>query len=118
MLPLSSRRSTRVPLVLKLTLDAGNSTRFARTLRHCADLPRPRLLINCAHLPCLCTHGVAHLASSLLLLHQSGAKVMLRHVSPTLHRYLRLLRLDTVFRITPAAQPQPAAVECWSSAAA
>jgi anti-sigma B factor antagonist len=67
----------------------------------CATMRRPRLLIDCGSLPCLRTHGVAHLASYLLLLHQTGAKLRLYNVSPSLHYMLYLLRLDTVFRVYP-----------------
>lgn len=116
MLPLSSRHFTLTPPLVKLTIDPSNPERFARTLSRCATLRHPRLLINCTYLPCLRTHGVAHLVSSLLLLHQSSAKVLLHHVSPALHRYLHLLRLDGVFRIIPVAQ-QPGAAVWWTKAA-
>jgi anti-anti-sigma regulatory factor len=101
MQPLASRPTTLTPPLVKLYIDPSNPTLFARTHIRCAAMRRPRLLIDCAYLPCLRTHGVAHLASHLLLLHQTGAKVLLRNVSPSLLRTLRLLRLDAVFRVYP-----------------
>ncbi len=100
---LASRPATLTPPLVKLRIDPSNPVRSARTLARCAAMRRPRLLIDCGHLPCLRTHGVAHLVSHLLLLHQAGAKLLLHNVSPSLHHLLRLLRLDTVFRVYPAA---------------
>ena len=98
----SSRHMTWVPRAVTLTIDPSNPERFARTLVRCATRRWPRLRINCEHLPCLHTHGVAHFVSHVLLLHQGGAKIQLYNVSPTLFRMLHLLRLDTVFRVYPA----------------
>ena len=95
----SAHHRTWAPRLIRLNFDPTNPTRFARTLTRCAALSRPRLLINCEHLVCLRTHGVAHFVSHLLLLHHSGATVILYNVSPALFRLLHLLRLDTVLRV-------------------
>ncbi|SMB98612.1 hypothetical protein SAMN00120144_3823 [Hymenobacter roseosalivarius DSM 11622] len=68
---------TWVPRLIKMTIDPSKPERFGRTLVRVGTMRRPRLLINCEHLLCLKMHGVAHLASHLLLLHQGGAKIQL-----------------------------------------
>lgn len=113
----SSRHMTWIPRAVNLKIDPSNSTQFGRTLVRVATMREPRLFVNCEHLACLRTHGVAHLASQLLLLHHGGAKMHLYNVSPTLFRALHLLRLDTVFEVVKPSSKRSDEASRWTATA-
>lgn len=68
----------------------------------------PCLLIDCRHVACLRTLGLAHFANQLLLIRRTGAGICLLHPDATLSRALHLLRLDTLFEL-PGAPTSAAA---------
>ena len=113
----SSQHMTWIHRAVKLTIDPSNPTQFGRALVRVATMREPRLHVDCEHLACLRTHGVAHLASQLLLLHQGGGKVQLYNVSPTLFRVLHLLRLDTVFEVLKPSNKRSDEASRWTATA-
>ncbi|SHK66821.1 STAS domain-containing protein [Hymenobacter psychrotolerans] len=91
--------------IYTVDVNLTDPVQLARRLSSAAtdDNGRPCLLIDCQRLGCLRTRGVSFLVSQLLLTRAAGADVLLYHVGPVLERALRLLHLDQLFQLWPAA---------------
>ncbi|WP_262712966.1 STAS domain-containing protein [Hymenobacter elongatus] len=87
------------PYLIRVNFDEIKPIELARMLLRHSHVRHPRLLIDCQHLRCLRTRGVAYFVSQLLTLRSSGATILLSNVDARLHRTLRLLRLDVLFQV-------------------
>lgn len=86
------------PALLPVDLAAVDAGQLVYTLRPPGPgQPPAQLLVDCGALPYQRTLGVCFLVSQLLVLHQSGARVWLRNVSPVLRHCLQLLQLNAFF---------------------
>jgi len=94
-LPTSGSASPITPL----DLDAVDAVQLARRLRQQPGEARPQYFIDCSALVCQRTLGVSHVVSQLLVLHQAGAGIWLRHVNASLRHCLQLLQLSQLFHV-------------------
>ncbi|TGE08132.1 STAS domain-containing protein [Hymenobacter fodinae] len=91
--------ATSLSSLTPLDLDRVDAIQVIRTLAQQPGQTRPQFVVDCGSLQCLRAMGVSYVVSQLLLLHQSGSGVWLRNVSPVLKRCLKVLRLNSLFRV-------------------
>ena len=105
----SSSSPANASRLYTVDVNTADPVQLARRLNSVAtdDSERPCLLIDCQQLRCLRTRGVSFLVSQLLLTRAAGADVLLYNVGPVLERVLRLLRVDQLFQLWPAAATAP-----------
>jgi len=86
-------------LTIELDFNAVDPLEVARSLSQITGVSHKCLLISCDNLACLRRYGVCFFVSQLLLMRTYGITILLRRVRPELGRALRILHLDTIFRI-------------------